>query len=87
MFDKIFTWVAITALIGWIVYGFENAKIHALNVLHENGFQTVELTGYDPFGCNRADIYRNEFKAIRHGKIVKGTVCEGIFTGAYIRFH
>ncbi|QPI13834.1 hypothetical protein MYO4S_00078 [Serratia phage 4S] len=61
---------------------------NATRLLEANGFDNIEITGYDWFGCSEDDFQHTGFKAQGPtGKEVKGTVCSGIwFKNSTIRF-
>lgn len=59
----------------------------ASEILSEQGYTQIELTGYVPFVCSNDDIFSTGFKAKNpNGKYVTGTVCNGVLKGATIRF-
>lgn len=72
---------AICAICGYT----DNNK--ASEILSEQGYTQIELTGYVPFVCSNDDIFSTGFKAKNpNGKYVTGTVCNGVLKGATIRF-
>lgn len=60
----------------------------ATEILSENGYSNVYITGYRWFGCSDDDFYHTGFDATSAtGKRVAGTVCSGLFfKGSTIRF-
>lgn len=58
----------------------------ATQVLLQNGYEQIEITGYDFFSCGEGDFYSTGFKAVKNGKPVSGTVCAGLFKGKTIRY-
>jgi hypothetical protein len=59
----------------------------ALRTLTEIGYSDIKLGGYGWFACSRGDTFATAFQAAGpSGKLVKGTVCNGLFKGATIRF-
>ena len=72
-------------LIGFGCTNQNNAK----RILEQNGYEDINFTGYSFFACADKDFYHTGFKAknISSGKIVEGTVCEGLlFKNSTIRF-
>jgi len=60
---------------------------HAKEILEIDGYTNIEFTGYSWFACGERDSFHTGFKALKNGKIVEGTVCEGlIFKNATIRY-
>ena len=57
----------------------------ATRYLTERGYKDISIIGYDFFGCGRGDIIHTGFKAVKNGKVIRGTVCEGLIAGKYIR--
>ena len=59
----------------------------ALRTLTDAGYSNIELGGYGWFACSEDDTFATVFQATGpSGKPVKGTVCNGFFKGATIRF-
>jgi len=60
----------------------------AQRVLEAQGFNNIEITGYNFLGCGQDDTFRTGFVAIgQNGQKIEGTVCSGIFLkGNTIRF-
>jgi hypothetical protein len=61
----------------------------AVNALQDAGFDDIEITGYNWFACAKDDFIHTGFIAKNlQGRIVKGTVCSGLFfNNATIRFN
>lgn len=60
----------------------------AKSVLSGDGYENIEITGYDWFACSRDDFYSTGFVATKNGKRVSGVVCSGLlFKGSTIRFY
>lgn len=77
MFQNI---IAVIIFIGLIFYllGSTDSK-KATEVLSNDGYVNVEITGKNIFSCGDSDYYRTGFTAIKNGKEIHGTVCSGIF--------
>lgn len=60
----------------------------ARRALEAQGFKSIEITGYNFFGCGKDDSYHTGFIAVGlDGKPVEGTVCSGLlFKGTTVRF-
>lgn len=58
----------------------------ARELLKQEGFTNVEVTGFRLFGCSEDDWFRTGFKATKNGKEITGIVCEGVLKGKTIRF-
>lgn len=59
----------------------------AERVLMNQGYSSIEITGYRFLGCSDNDMFRTGFKAKSPtGSAVEGVVCSGIFKGATVRF-
>lgn len=59
----------------------------ATNLLQQQGYSQVEITGYRFFGCGEQDAWHTGFVATApNGQRVEGVVCEGVFKGQTIRF-
>jgi hypothetical protein len=61
---------------------------HATEVLAQQGYTNIQITGYDAFACSKDDTYHTGFRATSPtGAKVKGVVCAGLlFKGSTIRF-
>jgi hypothetical protein len=59
----------------------------ATQVLADEGYRDIQITGYSPFGCSDDDEVRTSFIALgQDGYRVRGAVCEGLlFKGATVR--
>lgn len=57
-------------------------------LLEAQGYQDVQITGYNFWSCSEDDTYHTGFTATSPaGQQIKGTVCAGMFfKGATIRF-
>ena len=56
-------------------------------ILEEQGYTNVEITGYNLFACSEDDMYRLNFTATNpNGTPVKGVVCSAPLKGYTIRF-
>lgn len=56
------------------------------NYAEIEGWDSYEITGYNPFACSEEDFYHTGFKATKNGKTFTGTVCKGLFfRGATLR--
>lgn len=77
----------LTLLICTIFAGCTNPN-HAIEVLSDNGYTDIQMTGYNFFACGQDDLYHTGFTAKGPtGKTINGTVCEGLlFKNATIRF-
>jgi hypothetical protein len=60
----------------------------ATEVLRQQGYTEIQITGYDAFACSKDDTYHTGFTAKSpNGSSVKGVVCAGLmFKGSTIRF-
>lgn len=59
----------------------------AVDLLESQGYENINITGYDVWGCSQDDTYHTGFTATMNGRQVAGTVCAGfLFKGATIRF-
>ncbi len=61
---------------------------NAVRVLDANGYEQIQITGYNWFGCSKDDFQHTGFTAVGStGKKVEGTVCSGLlFKNSTIRF-
>ena len=61
---------------------------NAVRVLDANGYEQIQITGYNWFGCSKDDFQHTGFTAVGPtGKKVEGTVCSGLlFKNSTIRF-
>lgn len=61
---------------------------NAHRILENSGYDNVQITGYNWFGCSEDDFQHTGFTATGPtGKPVSGTVCSGIFfKNSTIRF-
>lgn len=60
----------------------------AYDILVNEGYTDIEMTGYDLFGCSDQDTYSSGFKATNaHGNKVTGVVCGAFIKGYTIRLH
>lgn len=77
----------ITILLAFALAGCTQAD-RATELLHQQGYTDVQITGYNGFACGRDDTYATGFTATNPaGNRVSGTVCAGLFfKGATIRF-
>lgn len=50
----------------------------AREVLADEGYTDIEMTGYRFFGCSDDDEVRDGFRARRDGRVVEGVVCCGL---------
>lgn len=55
-------------------------------LLEKEGYKDIKPTGYKLLSCSDDDFYHTGFSATKEGKIVTGTVCEGLFKGKTIRY-
>jgi hypothetical protein len=56
------------------------------DVLNNEGYTDIQVTGYEPFMCSEDDLYHTGFNATNaHGKRVSGAVCGGGVKGYTIR--
>lgn len=54
-------------------------KTHAAKVLHQAGYENVEMTGYRVFDCSEDDAVHDGFRATGPtGVMVTGVVCCGL---------
>ena len=78
---------ALIPLIIFIMFALSTDHDKAKQLLIDNGFTHVEITGYNYFVCSRDGVYSTDFQArTSNGTLVKGTVCRGVFKGSIIRF-
>lgn len=82
-----FRLVAVIAL-GLLASGCSRPD-HARQVLADNGFTEIHITGWSPFSCSDDDMFSTGFRARGvNGRFVTGTVCSGfLFKGATLRFN
>lgn len=60
----------------------------AIELLQQEGYTDIEMTGYDMFGCSDKDMYSSGFKATNaQGNRIVGVVCGGYMKGYTIRLH
>ena len=51
------------------------------DLLEDQGYENVEITGYRFFQCNDNELFRTGFKAENEqGNEITGTVCSGFFS-------
>jgi hypothetical protein len=78
--------VILLAIMGCALSGCTNEP-HARKVLAENGYTSVQITGYSWFSCDDKDTFSTGFVATAPGgRKVTGAVCEGWLKNATIRF-
>jgi hypothetical protein len=78
--------IIMIAIIGLCFLGCTNSK-GAKQLLEDEGFTDITITGYDFLACSKDDFYHTGFIAKKNGKERRGTVCEGLFfKGSTIRF-
>lgn len=59
----------------------------AKEVLKKQGYNNIQITGYDMFSCSKDDFFSTGFIAEKDGQKIEGTVCGGLlFKGSTIRF-
>ena len=60
----------------------------AERALKAEGYENIQMTGYNILSCSEDDFYRTGFSAVNHkGRVVTGTVCSGLlFKSATIRY-
>ena len=60
----------------------------ARQVLQNQGYTNINMTGWTPFVCGREDTYKDGFEATTMAGVrVKGAVCCGMFfKGCTVRF-
>lgn len=77
--------IAIAAVVA--LSGCTDAE-NANRILENNGYENIQITGYNWFGCSEDDFQHTGFTATGPtGKPVNGTVCSGIFfKNSTIRF-
>lgn len=61
---------------------------NAIRVLDANGYEQIQITGYNWFSCGKDDFQHTGFTVVGPtGKKVEGTVCSGLlFKNSTIRF-
>lgn len=57
----------------------------ATRILKADGYENIQMTGYDFFACSDSDSFSTGFLAIKNGQVVRGVVCAGFLKGATIR--
>jgi hypothetical protein len=83
MFKRLIVLLALVATVS----ACEGDKDQIGRALAAEGCTSVNLTGYDPWGCSDSDTYSCGFTAVRNGQKVKGVVCSGAWKGATIRYY
>ncbi len=64
-----------------------NGNAASTDILEDQGYSNVKITGYNLFACSEDDMYRLNFTATNpNGTPVKGVVCSAPFKGYTIRF-
>lgn len=59
----------------------------AREVLENNGFTEIKITGYRWFSCDEKDLFHTGFEAVApNGRKVTGVVCSGVMKANTIRF-
>lgn len=58
---------------------------NSIAILEREGYQNIEITGYDWFGCSEDDVFRTGFTATKNDRPVKGVVCSAWLKGSTIR--
>ena len=60
----------------------------AERALKAEGYENIQMTGYNILSCSEDDFYHTGFSAVNHkGRVVTGTVCSGLlFKSATIRY-
>ena len=59
----------------------------AMTILEREGYESIEIRGYDAFGCSEDDFYHTGFTAEKNNQVVNGVVCSGLFKGSTIRLY
>lgn len=59
----------------------------AVTILEREGYENIEIRGYDFFGCSEDDFYHTGFTASKNDQVVNGVVCSGLFKGSTIRLY
>ena len=78
--------IAIAALAAVLLCCACTAPDTAYDALHGAGYTTINITGYEFFGCAQDDQFHTGFTAIGPGGAsVSGVVCSSFLKGATIR--
>lgn len=78
--------ILVTAMIATVVLSGCTRPGQAREVLSAQGYENIEVTGWDMFGCGEDDTFQTGFQADGpNGQRVDGVVCSGIFKGATVR--
>ena len=58
-----------------------------VHTLLSSGYQNIQITGYEPWGCGQGDSYSTGFIATNPtGQRVTGVVCCGLIKSCTVRF-
>lgn len=85
--------VALVALLLWLVACTVDQET-AEEVLADEGYHDVELTGWAPMSCSDDDTFKSHFRArrtvtepdgSRHERVVEGTICCGWLKDCTVR--
>ena len=76
--------ISLGLLIVSILFFFGCAdKESAEKILKKEGYTNITITGYNFFECNSGDKESTGFIAQKNGKVVEGTICEGMLLKNY----
>ena len=83
-------YIVLVTIIGlFSIWNFFNRlpgkKLEAIDLLTIEGYNDIELTGYQFFACSEEDAYRIGFSATKNARRVKGVVCSNVAKGATVR--
>ena len=87
--DTLIKGLGIIAFVGFLCFALPHGCTRpetARRVLTEQGYSSIEITGWRPFAASEKDTFSTGFKAKSpNGSIVTGAVTSGIFKGNTVR--
>lgn len=61
-------------------------RMRAMEILQDEGYSKITITGYDIFGCEERNGFHTGFLAEKNGRVVRGVVCESLlYKGATVK--
>ncbi len=62
----------------------DNVKVKS--ILEAEGCSNINVSGWEPFCCDKSDTFTNSFTCTRNGHEVSGCVCSGVLKGYTVRY-
>lgn len=58
-----------------------------IELLKDQGYENVVITGYNWFGCSDDDFFHTGFIVVKDNREIEGVACSGFFKATTIRFY